>query len=31
LLLYIIAAVAALIAIFGPPTISSYVKRNNST
>ena len=30
LLLYIIAAVAALIAIFGPPTISSYLKRSNS-
>jgi phosphate ABC transporter phosphate-binding protein len=30
LLLYIIAAVAALVAIFGPPTVSSYVKRNNA-
>jgi phosphate transport system substrate-binding protein len=30
LLLYVIAAVAALIAIFGPPTISSYLKRSNS-
>ena len=30
LLLYVVAAVAALIAIFGPPTISSYMKRNNT-
>jgi len=28
LLLYVIAAVVALIAIFGPPSLSSYLKRD---
>jgi len=30
LLLYVVAAVAALIAIFGPPTISSYIKQKRA-
>jgi phosphate transport system substrate-binding protein len=31
LLLYVIAAVVALIAIFGPPSLSSYLKRRNAS
>ena len=31
LLLYVVAAAVALIAIFGPPSLSSYLKRQNSS
>jgi hypothetical protein len=30
LLLYVVAAVVALIAIFGPPSLNSYLKRESS-